>query len=78
MQRDNGARVTLEKMRLSALKAGLQAVFHFGPLVVENAEVDGVAHTASRSNEVPTKRTFFFCADAKNGVTGFLIQGVGF
>jgi hypothetical protein len=65
-------------MRLSALEAGLQAMFHFGPFVVENAEVDGIANTAGRSNKVPTKRTFFFCPDAENGVSRLLIQSIGF
>lgn len=55
----------------------MQAMFHFGPLARENAEVDGIAHTASRSDEVLAKRAFFFCADAENGVPRLLIERVG-
>ena len=64
-------------MRLSALHAGLQATFHFGPFVLENAEVDGVAYAASGSDQVLTQCAFFFRADAKNGVARLLIERVG-
>src|SRR6185312_4172049 len=64
------------KMRSTALQAGLQAMFHFGPFALENTEVDGVAYASCGGDQVLTQRAFFFCANAQNGIARLLIERV--
>ncbi|MGZ5261985.1 MAG: hypothetical protein ACXWC0_30590, partial [Burkholderiales bacterium] len=61
-------------MRLGALHAGLQAMFHFGPFALENAEVDGVAYAAAGCDQVLAQGAVLFCTDAKNGTARLLIE----
>ena len=57
--------------------AGFEFCFYFGPLAVEDAEVDGVADAAGPGDEVFAESAFFFRAETKDGVAGFFVEGVG-
>src|ERR1700684_3667107 len=49
---------------------------HFGPLAIQNAEVDGVAYAAGGRDQMAAKRAFFFGADAENRIARLLIERV--
>lgn len=65
------------KLRSSALQAHFQALFHFRPFAVEDAEVDSVSKATRGGDYVLTECAFFFCANAENSATRRFVQRVG-